>query len=130
GLRGASGGELWAYNAGLANYVVSSPAVAGGTVYVGSAGNRFYALSAATGAKRWSYATGQPISSAPAVANGVVYAGGDGGTVFAFRAATGAKLWSHPLGAAAPSPAGVNGRGHRGPPDPHAYAVGLSVSPR
>ena len=84
----------------------------------------FYALSAATGAKRWSYATGQPVSSAPAVANGVVYAGGDGGTVFAFRAATGAKLWSHQIGAAG-SPAVVNGTVYIGSADHNIYAFGL-----
>ena len=34
-----------------------------------------YALDAATGAKLWSYTTGEEVESSPAVANGVVYVG-------------------------------------------------------
>ena len=39
-------------------YVHSSPAVANGVVYVGSADGNVYALNASTGAKLWSYAAG------------------------------------------------------------------------
>ena len=54
-----------------------------------------YAVDAATGTKRWSFATGDEITwSSPAVANGVVYAGSEDKTVYAFDAETGAELWS------------------------------------
>ena len=36
-----------------------------------------YALNAKTGAKLWSYTTGDEVDSSPAVANGVVYVGSD-----------------------------------------------------
>ena len=38
--------------------VSSSPAVAGGVVYVGSDDGKVYALSASTGTQIWSYTTG------------------------------------------------------------------------
>ena len=59
---------------------VSSPAVANGVVYVGSADHNVYALNAGTGAKLWSYTAGGVSDSSPAVANGVVYVGSLGQT--------------------------------------------------
>ena len=46
----------WSYPIGGA--VFPSPAVAGGTVYIGSGDHKVYALDAATGHLRWSYLTG------------------------------------------------------------------------
>jgi outer membrane protein assembly factor BamB len=43
-----------------------------------------YALDAKTGAKLWSYATGNSVSSSPAVVNSVVYVGSYDGKVYAF----------------------------------------------
>jgi len=60
--------------------------VAGGTVYIGSDDQSLYALDAATGHVRWTYAIGQNITSGPAVANGVVYVGTDGDGVYALKA--------------------------------------------
>jgi outer membrane protein assembly factor BamB len=75
--------------------VYSSPAVANGVVYIGSDDNNVYALSASTGVKLWSYATGSSVFSSPAVANGVVYIGSDDGNVYSLNASTGAQLWSY-----------------------------------
>jgi eukaryotic-like serine/threonine-protein kinase len=58
--------------------------VANGVVYVGSNDDNVYALDAATGARLWSYTTGDVVFAAPAVANGVVYAGSEDGNVYAF----------------------------------------------
>ena len=63
----------------------SSPAVAGGVVYVGSVNDKLYALDAVTGTLKWSYTTQGYINSSPAVANGVVYVGADDGNVYAFH---------------------------------------------
>jgi outer membrane protein assembly factor BamB len=71
----------------------SSPAVVNGVMYIGSDDGNVYALSAGTGAKLWSFATGGPVSSSPAVANGVVYVGSTNDNVYALNAATGAKVW-------------------------------------
>ena len=62
----------------------SSPAVANGIVYVGSNDKNLYALDAKTGAKLWSYATGNSVESSPIVTNGMVYVGSDDGKVYAF----------------------------------------------
>ncbi len=49
----------WAH--ATADIVDSSPAVAGGTVYVGSDDDNVYALDAATGHVRWTYTTGDMV---------------------------------------------------------------------
>ncbi len=71
----------------------SSPAVADGTVYVGSRDSKLYALDAATGAKRWEYKTGSWVESSPAIDNGVVYFGSNDGRLYALDANSGEKLW-------------------------------------
>jgi outer membrane protein assembly factor BamB len=84
----ATGGLVWRTNTGAG--VDGTPAVARGTVYVGS--DRFYALDARTGRIRWTAETGG-VSSSAAVADGVVYIGSADGIVFAFEADTGEQLW-------------------------------------
>jgi outer membrane protein assembly factor BamB len=64
--------------------VSSSPAVANGVIYIGSGDGNVYALNARTGAKLWSYPTGNFVDSSPAVANGVIYVGSTDGNVYAF----------------------------------------------
>ncbi|HTB97552.1 MAG TPA: PQQ-binding-like beta-propeller repeat protein [Terracidiphilus sp.] len=73
--------------------VNSSPAVAGGVVYVGSNDGHLYAIDEKTGAKRWSFATRARIPSSPAVANGLVYFGSYDGFFYAVDAATGTLKW-------------------------------------
>jgi len=97
--------------------VPSTPAVAGGIVYVGSYDGKFYALNAQTGGTRWKFATGgerrfeakglnglQPKNqtiadpfdvflSSPVVAQGAVYFGsGDWKSVRAR-----CRVWRTPL---------------------------------
>jgi outer membrane protein assembly factor BamB len=73
----------------------SSPAVVGDTVFVGADDANLYAIDAATGAVRWTAATGAAINlSSPAVADGRVFIGSLDQKVYAFDAATGTQLWS------------------------------------
>ena len=65
--------------------VVSSPAVAGTVVYVGSEDGHLYAVDMITGEKLWNYATGDQITSSPAVDNGTVYIGSHDGKMYAFE---------------------------------------------
>ena len=53
-------------------------------IYIGSGDASVYALNAATGAKLWSYHTGNQVFSSPTVANGVVYVGSGDGNMYAF----------------------------------------------
>jgi len=89
----------WSYTTG--NKVFSSPAVAGGVVYVGSEDDNVYALNAATGAQLWQFTTGDKVFSSPAVAGGVVYVGSYDCNLYALSAATGALVWKFTTGNAA-----------------------------
>jgi eukaryotic-like serine/threonine-protein kinase len=73
--------------------VYSSPAIAGGTAFVGSTDGKLYAIDVATGSSRWSFATKGRITSSPAVANGVVYFESYDSNFYAIDAATGALKW-------------------------------------
>jgi outer membrane protein assembly factor BamB len=86
---------LW--TATTAGVVASSPAVAGGVVYVGSNDGKLYAFDAAGGAATctgtpgvcvplWVGATGGAVFSSPAVSNDVVYVGSADKKLYAFDA--------------------------------------------
>ena len=78
-----------------------TPAVANGTVYVGSGDRSFYAIDAATGKKKWSYVagpgmvssnyTGYPVPTA-VLKNGIVYFVTEDG-LHALDAITGKRKW-------------------------------------
>jgi outer membrane protein assembly factor BamB len=78
--------------------VFSSPAVAGGVVFVGSADKAVYALDVVSGAYLWGYTTGNDVWSSPAVAGGVVFVGSIDGNVYALNASTGAYIWNYTTG--------------------------------
>jgi outer membrane protein assembly factor BamB len=64
--------------------VESSPAIAGGRVFVGSNDGRFYVLSLANGAKLWEFNAGAPLSASPAIANGRIVIGSQDGRLYCF----------------------------------------------
>lgn len=133
GSTGCSGAvrvcvPLW--TAVAAGQLVSSPAVAGGVVYIGSRDHHLYAFDAAgsshcSGTPRtctplWSAVTASDVLSSPAVANGLVYVGSDDNRLYAFDAAasshctgtpkTCTPLWSFTgTGPIRTGPAVVNG---------------------
>ncbi|HEX4682917.1 MAG TPA: PQQ-binding-like beta-propeller repeat protein [Gemmatimonadaceae bacterium] len=75
--------------------IQSSPAVAGGTVFVGARDGFLYAVDARTGKLRWTYDHKVSwINSSPAVVGDVVYAGSsDAQFLQAVDAASGKELW-------------------------------------
>lgn len=77
---------------------LSSPVVAAGVVYIGSGDQHVYALDAATGALRWSFATGDVVHASPAIANGVVFIGSWDRNLYALDAATGKERWRYTTG--------------------------------
>ena len=88
-------GELqlkWSYS-NSSDYGCSGAAIANGVVYAGFGNGEEVALNATTGAKLWSYQSGNSVYSYPAVANGTVYFGSNDDNVYALNATTGAKLW-------------------------------------
>lgn len=74
-------------------YVISSPAVVGDLVYVGSTDGNLYAVDRLTGALRWKFATRGRVSSSPAVSNGFVYFCSYDGYFYALDAANGKLQW-------------------------------------
>lgn len=120
-----------AWNFPTNNSIYSSPAVAGGTVYIGSLDGNLYALNAATGTKKWLYATGGSVESSPAVSGNVVYAGSDDGKLYALTTA-GALKWvfTPPAWATSPvysSPTVANGVVYIGLGSNGLYAVNAST---
>ena len=77
---------------------LSSPTVANGTVYIGSGDQQVYALDAATGTLKWSFATGDVVHAAPALANNTVYIGSWDRNLYALDAATGKEKWRYTTG--------------------------------
>src|SRR5438034_286351 len=129
-LTGVAAGALpstlslrWTYEAGDA--IESSPAIADGLVFVGSAGGDLLAIDLASGKLRWKYATGSTIGeSSPAVAKGVVFIGDLGGTLHAVQVRDGSRLWSFKTGGEVKSsPTIANDVVLIGSYDMHLYAL-------
>jgi outer membrane protein assembly factor BamB len=102
---------LWSYptTGALTGGGASSPAVANGILYIGSANGNLYALNATDGIKLWNYSTGGSVASSPAVANGIVYVGSLGGGFYALNATNGEKIWSFTTDRINSSPTIVDG---------------------
>jgi eukaryotic-like serine/threonine-protein kinase len=64
--------------------VESSPAIAGGRVFVGSNDGMFYVLNLQSGAKVWEFNAGAPLSASPAIANGRIVIGSQDGRLYCF----------------------------------------------
>jgi len=78
--------------------IIGSPAVAGGTAYVGATDGVLYAVTIATGVLEWQFQTGARIPSSAAVANGRVHFTSYDGNLYALDAATGKELWRFETG--------------------------------
>ena len=98
-LDAPSGAERWRFG-GPENRAAATPAIAAGAVYA-SDGQAVHALDPATGAIRWSFATGGTVWAPPAYADGAVYvasaqyfaARSEVGFLHQLDAATGAERW-------------------------------------
>jgi outer membrane protein assembly factor BamB len=82
-IWGFESGETW----------ISSPAVAGGVVLIGSRDGNVYALDATTGKERWRYGADARVYSSPAVAGNAVFVGAQDGTLHAIDRLSGRGLW-------------------------------------
>jgi outer membrane protein assembly factor BamB len=119
--------QLWSFT--LGGSADSSPAVAGGMVYIGASDGKVYAFDASCRSRcqpLWSFATGNAIDSSPAVAGGMVYIGSGDGSLYAFDASCRhhcQSLWSYQTGSAIDSsPTLANGIVYIGSSDDKLYA--------
>jgi eukaryotic-like serine/threonine-protein kinase len=78
--------------------IISSPALVGDTLFIGSADHRLYAINAATGAQKWAFKTGSAVASSPAVADGTVYFLCYDSIFYAVDAASGTLKWKFATG--------------------------------
>jgi len=74
---------------------ITTAAIADGTVIVGDAFEKLYALDLATGEEQWSASAELGFVAPPAVTDGRVFVGDSEGKFRCFDAATGEELWSH-----------------------------------
>jgi outer membrane protein assembly factor BamB len=84
-------GVKWKFHTN--GYVISSPAVADGTAYVGSTDGSLYAVDLQVGTQKWKFKTDARVVSSPAVEGGVVYFGSYDGKFYAVNAANGQLKW-------------------------------------
>ena len=108
---------------------MASPAVANGTVYVGSVDGKFSAFNATNGQLLWQASTGaQIIFSSAAISNGIVFVGSDDGKLYAFNAGTGGLIWAYPTaGRIWSSPALANGIVYVGSNEGNLYALNATT---
>jgi outer membrane protein assembly factor BamB len=81
----------WRFQTG--GRVISSPAVAAGTVYAGSTDQNLYAIDQEAGSLKWKFHTDSWVTSSPAVEDGVVFFGSFDGFFYAVDAASGKLKW-------------------------------------
>jgi len=89
-------GVKWTFHA--QGELISSPAVDGTTLYVGSTGGLLYAVDRETGAEKWKFDAKSRIASSPAVAGAIVYFGAYDGNFYAVDAASGKLKWKFTTG--------------------------------
>jgi outer membrane protein assembly factor BamB len=89
---GAEPTVAWTYEADGPFW--GSPAVADGTVFIGSADNALYAVDAESGEEEWSFSSDHRIEATPAYADGTVYVGSYDKHLYAVDAETGEERWS------------------------------------
>jgi outer membrane protein assembly factor BamB len=74
---------LWEFRTGGA--IISSPALSGTALYVGSNDGHVYALETRTGKLLWKYGTDGKITASPTVADGTVFIGSHDGKFYALE---------------------------------------------
>jgi outer membrane protein assembly factor BamB len=111
----------------------SSPLVDHGTVYVGDWNGKLWALSAASGATRWTFQAGDKIKDGVALAGGRVYFGSYDHHVYALDATTGKLVWKASAqqrlgnqGTFYATPAVAYGRVYIGSTDGKVYSFGAT----
>jgi outer membrane protein assembly factor BamB len=92
------------------DYMSSAATVVDGTIYIGSADKRLYAIDDDSGRERWHFATEGIVRSTPAVADGRIFFGSWDHHVYAVDVNTGALKWKYDtLREIVSSPLVVNG---------------------
>src|SRR6266850_930433 len=109
-------------------YVLSTPAISAGVLYVGSTDGNLYAVDIKSGTQKWKFPAGVRITSSPAVAGGLVYFESYSGNFIALDITNGQVKWKHPTGDVVhASPAVANGAVYIGSWDSYFYALDAAM---
>ncbi|HXD86252.1 MAG TPA: PQQ-binding-like beta-propeller repeat protein [Urbifossiella sp.] len=87
--------ERWTFKTG--DSIEGAPAIAKGTVYIGSFDKHFYAIDLASGKQKWKTKLGH-IKASPSYRGDKVYVGNLNGEFFCLNAADGKQLWKFETG--------------------------------
>ncbi len=103
-LNATTGDPLWHFD--TEDKIWSTPAINGGTLYIGSFDKKLYALNLADGSKKWEFATEGAIMATPLIYQGTVYIGSLDRNLYAVSASNGQGkvvvtaekwFWSEPV---------------------------------
>lgn len=84
-------GMKWTFKA--AGPIVTSPAIAEGTVYIASMSGHMYAIDQETGKEKWNFKSRMPIASSPAIGAGALYFVSSAGSLASLDLKTGQPKW-------------------------------------
>jgi len=87
------GKEKWSAPFQAGDQIWSTPIVDNDLVIFGSFDKKVYALDAATGAKKWEFATGATVMSTAIAQDGIIYIGSLDSTLYAINEADGSQVW-------------------------------------
>ena len=120
----ATGKQKWSNNHEI-SWVLSTPAVDDGKVFVGSSDAQFFqAVDHATGQEVWRYKGGGPIWSSAAIAGSMLYFGVNDGHIVAVDKKSGVEKWRYKTGDRIfSSPLVENGVVYCGSDDGNFYAI-------
>ncbi len=87
---------LWSFN--TESYIISSPVLGNGSVYIGSTDGKVYSLDLLTGQEIWAFDTEDDIEASPLLFQDAVYIGNLSGAFFCLDALNGQELWRYKCG--------------------------------
>jgi outer membrane protein assembly factor BamB len=99
-LSGTADSELpeklelkWSFETG--SWIIGSPVVGSGRVYIGSTDGKLYAIDLRDGTKVWEFDSGDDIEASPLLLEGSVYVGNLSGEFFSLDARSGQFQWKY-----------------------------------
>jgi len=84
---------LWSFK--TESWIISSPVMGFGRVYIGSSDGKVYSINLKDGNKVWEFDTGDDIEASPLLLDGAIYVGNLSGEFFSLDAHTGQVQWKY-----------------------------------
>ncbi len=87
---------LWSFK--TESWIIGSPVIGSGRVYIGSTDGKLYAIDLIDGSKVWEFDTGDDIEASPLLIEEAVYIGNLSGEFFSLDAHSGQVRWKYKCG--------------------------------